>query len=105
MKCIIAANFGFGVKKAINTVHFSTLSDVESEVDVRTGKQTGNSFLNEETLGRAQKGNAIEKNKLKKDTTSAYVDVYEYARKIRVDVFVDTKRPYLALQPFICPTI
>jgi len=79
------AQHGYGLKKNSNTVHFSAAveNEVESDVDVRTGKRTGTSFLPEETLARAQKGNAIEKNKLKKDTTSAYVDVYEYARKIR----------------------
>jgi ferredoxin-nitrite reductase len=32
---------------------------------------------------RAAKGNPIEKVKQEKDGTSAFVDVYEYARKIR----------------------
>jgi len=68
-----------------NTAVFSTptLSETIPPVDERTGKQTGNSFLTEDALARGAKGNAIEKNKLSKDTTSAYVDVYEYARKIR----------------------
>jgi ferredoxin-nitrite reductase len=48
-----------------------------------TGKPTGSSFLPPETLQRAKKGSPIEKLKLEKDGTSAFVDVYEYARKIR----------------------
>mmetsp|Transcript_6569 Transcript_6569/g.12421 ORF Transcript_6569/g.12421 Transcript_6569/m.12421 type:complete len:620 (+) Transcript_6569:143-2002(+) len=52
-------------------------------VDTRTGKPTGTSFLPAETLERAAKGNPIEKAKLKKDGTSAFVDVYEFAAKIR----------------------
>jgi len=68
-----------------NTPVFSeaTISETLAPIDERTGKKTGNSFLPEEALGRASKGNAIEKTKLSKDTTAAYVDVYEYARKIR----------------------
>lgn len=60
---------------------FSTIS--KDDVDERTGKRTGNSFLPEETLARGQKGNPIEKMKLEKDSSAAYVDVYEYAAKIR----------------------
>lgn len=47
-------------------------------------KPTGTSFLPAETLERAKKsGNPIEKVKLEKDGTAAFIDVYEYARKIR----------------------
>jgi len=46
-------------------------------------KPTGTSFLPEETLERAKKGNPTEKAKLKKDPINSWVDVYEYARKIR----------------------
>lgn len=46
-------------------------------------KPTGTSFLPEETIERAKKGSPIEKIKLEKDGTAAFVDVYEYARKIR----------------------
>ena len=53
------------------------------EIDERTGKRTGNSFLSDETKERAAKGNPIEKLKQGKDGTAAFVDVYEYARKIR----------------------
>lgn len=56
--------------------------DVET-TDARTGKKTGISFLPEETIERAKKGNPIEKAKMGKDPTSAWVDVYEYASKIR----------------------
>jgi len=53
------------------------------EIDERTGKRTGNSFLSDETKERAASGNPIEKMKQKKDATAAFVDVYEYAAKIR----------------------
>jgi ferredoxin-nitrite reductase len=69
----------FGVKQQSKL--FST--EVEHEIDVRTGKRTGNSFLSEETKERGAKGNPIEKAKQAKDGTSAFVDVYEYAAKIR----------------------
>jgi len=52
-------------------------------VDERTGKPTGLSFLPQETIDRAAQGSPVEKVKLAKDGTSAFVDVYEYARKIR----------------------
>ena len=46
-------------------------------------KPTGTSFLPEDTVARCEKGNPTEKAKLKKDPINAWVDVYEYARKIR----------------------
>lgn len=52
-------------------------------IDKRTGKRTGTSFLPPETIERAASGNPIEKVKLAKDGTSAFVDVYEYAAKLR----------------------
>jgi hypothetical protein len=52
-------------------------------VDERTGKPTGTSFLPADVVELAAKGNPIEKAKLAKDGTSAFIDVYEYARKIR----------------------
>lgn len=55
----------------------------EHEIDERTQKRTGNSFLSDETKERAAKGNPIEKLKQAKDGTAAFVDVYEYAAKIR----------------------
>jgi hypothetical protein len=58
-------------------------SSIQDDVDVRTGKPTGTSFLPEETVERCKKGSPIEKIKMAKDGTSAFVDVYEYARKIR----------------------
>jgi hypothetical protein len=48
-----------------------------------SAKPTGTSFLPPETIERAKKGNPVEKLKLQKDGTSAFGDVYEYARKIR----------------------
>ena len=59
------------------------LQSTFTDTDVRTGKPTGLSFLPAETVERAQSGSPIEKIKLEKDGTSAFVDVYEYARKIR----------------------
>lgn len=58
------------------------MSAVDTEKGVIT-KPTGTSFLPEETLERAKNGSPIEKQKLEKDGTAAFVDVYEYARKIR----------------------
>lgn len=53
------------------------------KVDERTGKPTGTSFLPQDAIERASKGNPIEKAKLAKDGTSAFKDVYEYAAKFR----------------------
>jgi len=61
----------------LRTNHVVQLSSTSIE------KKTGISFLPEETIERAKKGSPIEKIKLAKDGTSAFVDVYEYARKIR----------------------
>lgn len=61
----------------------STETITFAKVDERTGKPTGTSFLPAETIERASKGNPIEKAKLEKDGTSAFVDVYEYAAKFR----------------------
>ena len=44
---------------------------------------TGTSFLPAETVERAKAGNPVEKLKLEKDGTSAYTDVYEFAKAIR----------------------
>jgi ferredoxin-nitrite reductase len=68
----------FGVQSKL-----SVATESEFEIDERTQKRTGNSFLSEETKARALKGNPIEKMKQAKDGTSAFVDVYEYAAKIR----------------------
>lgn len=51
--------------------------------DIATKKPTGTSFLPNETVGRAKVGNPTEKAKIEKDPVNAWVDVYEYARKIR----------------------
>ena len=59
----------------LTRVGASTVTEVE--------KPTGTSFLPKETIERAEKGSPIEKAKLAKDGTAAFVDVYEYARKIR----------------------
>ena len=71
------SNASFGAQTRLHE------SNTEFELDDRTGKRTGNSFLSEETIERALKGNPIEKMKQKKDATAAFVDVYEYAAKIR----------------------
>ena len=55
----------------------------DADVSTKTGKPTGTSFLPKETVELAKVGSPIEKIKLAKDGTSAFVDVYEYARKIR----------------------
>jgi hypothetical protein len=71
--------FGFRSKQTI-------LLEKETEtheIDQRTGKRTGNSFLSEEARIRGAGGNPIEKIKQEKDATSAFVDIYEYAAKIR----------------------
>jgi ferredoxin-nitrite reductase len=67
--------------KVTTQLHSGTLTF--DKVDVRTGKPTGTSFLSDEAVTRASAGSPIEKAKLEKDGTSAFVDVYEYARKIR----------------------
>ena len=46
-------------------------------------KPTGTSFLPKETVERCGEGSLVEKVKMEKDGTAAFVDVYEYARKIR----------------------
>ena len=58
-------------------------SAVADEIEKRTGKPIGSSFLPEEAIERAKNGNPIEKMKQKKDFTSVWVDVYDYAAKIR----------------------
>jgi hypothetical protein len=68
------AKNGFGRRYATEILSGSVVS-----VD----KPTGTSFLPEETLERAKNGSPIEKAKLEKDPVNAWVDVYEYARKIR----------------------
>jgi ferredoxin-nitrite reductase len=75
-------SFGFGQQTKLHSTE-ATSAEVAHEIDERTGKRTGNSFLGEETKERAAKGNPIEKAKQKKCATSAFVDIYEYAAKIR----------------------
>ena len=65
----------------LNTEILSAVAD--NSIDTRTGKPTGSSFLPEEARERAMNGNKIEKIKMEKDATSAWVDVYDYAAKIR----------------------
>ena len=64
-------------------------TDHSNELPLSTrngGKATAVSFLPEETLQRvqnSQRSNPVEKVKLAKDPTQAFVDIYDYARKIR----------------------
>jgi len=87
--CLLApAADAFAPAKAFGVSHRTYSSQamssaVEDGIDVRTGKRTGTSFLPEETLERCEAGSPVEKAKLAKDGTSAWIDVYEYARKIR----------------------
>ena len=60
-----------------------TVEEEEFEKDERTWKRIWLSFLLEDTIARAKKGSSTEKAKLEKDKLSAFVDVYEYATKIR----------------------
>lgn len=60
-----------------------TVESTYAQIDERTGKATGISFLPHDAVERATKGSPVEKIKLAKDGTAAFVDVYEYARKIR----------------------
>ena len=70
-----------------HTLHrlFSTevQTRVETMIGTRTEKPTGTSFLPSETIERCKSGSPIEKVKIEKDATAAWVDIYEYARKIR----------------------
>ena len=72
-------------------LQMSTISESSTDTGTITSssypldivKPTGTSFLPSETIERAQQGSPIEKIKLEKDGINAFVDVYEYARKIR----------------------
>ena len=68
---------------ASSSASFLASSVTASDIDIQATKPTGTSFLPEETVERAQKGSPIEKIKLAKDGTAAFVDVYDFARKIR----------------------
>jgi hypothetical protein len=67
----------------VTALSATTTTSSYPQVDQRTGKPTGVSFLPAATIERAETGTPVEKVKLEKDGTSAFVDVYEYARKIR----------------------
>jgi hypothetical protein len=77
------ASFGVSQKQHFQLQASTAADATDSEVTKLTGKPTGTSFLPEETLERAKAGSNIEKIKMAKDGTAAFVDVYEYARKIR----------------------
>eukprot|EP00957_Ditylum_brightwellii_P194237 14793534-Ditylum_brightwellii.AAC.1 len=81
MLCVngfVPATFG---ARSINTE--LAAATVKGDIDTRTGKPTGTSFLPAETVERAKVGNKIEKTKIAKDGSSAWSDIYEYAAKIR----------------------
>mmetsp|Transcript_266 Transcript_266/g.684 ORF Transcript_266/g.684 Transcript_266/m.684 type:complete len:614 (-) Transcript_266:336-2177(-) len=63
--------------------HRTALDSTPTADPIQATKPTGTSFLPTDTVERAQVGSPIEKVKLEKDGTAAFVDVYEYARKIR----------------------
>mmetsp|Transcript_47049 Transcript_47049/g.114806 ORF Transcript_47049/g.114806 Transcript_47049/m.114806 type:complete len:616 (+) Transcript_47049:284-2131(+) len=72
-------------RKNIQSSFGASASVAESSTTdtVAVEKPTGASFLPEETVERAKAGSPIEKAKMAKDPINAWVDVYEYARKIR----------------------
>lgn len=78
---------GFASSRSSSTtgtaVKATSTTSTYPQVDERTGKPTGVSFLPADTIQRALDGSPVEKVKLEKDGTSAFVDVYEYARRIR----------------------
>jgi hypothetical protein len=63
--------------------HGTTLHQSSEDAAAALSKPTGTSFLPQETIERAEKGSPIEKFKMARDPMSSFVDVYEYARKIR----------------------
>ena len=88
MFLVVAGLLSSAVVVAFSPSKKTTFSSTRTNHGVRLSstaieKRTGTSFLPEETIERAKKGSPIEKIKLEKDGTSAFVDVYEYARKIR----------------------
>lgn len=73
----------FGIIEKQTRLFSAVEAESNTEIDERTGKKTGRSYLPEDAIERGSKGNPIEKIKYRKDGTSAFVDVYEYAAKIR----------------------
>jgi ferredoxin-nitrite reductase len=90
---VLSSAFAFtpiSVNSPSTTRVFSAVEDTETAAGTKfekgpiiVDKPTGTSFLPEDTVARCEKGNPTEKAKLKKDPINAWVDVYEYARKIR----------------------
>lgn len=88
---VLSSAFAFtpvNINKPSTTTRDVSAVEEETGTEIQRGpilvdKPTGTSFLPEETLARAEKGNPTEKVKLKKDPINAWIDVYEYARKIR----------------------
>jgi hypothetical protein len=85
--CVAAATFASSAVAFIPSQSKTAASipfrAVKVDGDITIQKPTGTSFLPKETVERAQVGNPTEKVKLAKDPINAWVDVYEYARKIR----------------------
>jgi hypothetical protein len=69
--------------KVDSTTKSTDNTDVVTSKRTFVTKPTGTSFLPESTIEAAKNGSPIEKIKLAKDGTSAFIDVYEYAQKIR----------------------
>jgi hypothetical protein len=67
----------------VETTRTTFVARKNSQVGAVVTKPSGTSFLPEETVERCKVGSPIEKFKIEKDATAAWVDVYEYARKIR----------------------
>mmetsp|Transcript_2644 Transcript_2644/g.5730 ORF Transcript_2644/g.5730 Transcript_2644/m.5730 type:complete len:595 (+) Transcript_2644:228-2012(+) len=78
-----ASAFAPSVKPSFSTAVSSTAEETIVKGPIIVDKPTGTSFLPEETVERCKKGNPTEKVKLAKDPITAWVDIYEYARKIR----------------------
>lgn len=78
-----ASGFAPSLKPSFSTAVFSTAEETIVKGPIIVDKPTGTSFLPEETVERCKKGNPTEKAKLAKDPINAWVDIYEYARKIR----------------------
>jgi len=67
----------------LNSISITYDEALEKETDSRTNKPVGKAFLPDDVIERAAKANPIEKWKLKKDPSSAWEDVYDFAAKIR----------------------
>lgn len=69
---------GLGWTRVTST---SLNADVTSDVEIE--KKTGVSFLPEDIVELAKKGNPTEKAKIARDPVNAWTDIYDFAKKIR----------------------